>query len=132
MESLLAYLLSFEFVRFVGIGGLGTFLYYAIYAPLTYYHKDRYVLFAFIAFAPSLAVTFMLQKYWTFSNAGAETIYLQMTLFLLQRALMFGLNIYVLRLLVGRMRLHPIVAQVASHLILSYPSYVTMQPVFAI
>lgn len=131
MEDLARYLLSFEFVRFLGIGGFGTLLYYAIYAPLTYRNKERYLVYAVIAFVPSLAVTFILHKYWTFSNTREDIVQLQIGLFFLQRLLMLVLNIGCLRVLIRKMGLHPIVAQVLAHLVLSLPSYWTMRLIFA-
>lgn len=132
MEEFARYLLGFEFIRFLGIGGFGTLLYYAIYSPLTYIKKERYAAISIVAFAPSLAITFLLHKYWTFVNSETDVVHLQITLFLLQRAVMFVINLYFLRLLVKRTKLHPFPAQLVSHAVFSYPSYLALQPIFAL
>ena len=133
MYDILHYLLEFEFVRFVGAGGTGMLLYYAIYAPLTKYRgRVHYLLSAFIAFVPAFAVSFILQKYWTFANLDIETIHAQFVLFSAQRALMFGLNEVLLYGLVERGKIHPLPAQVLAHAIMAVPSYLTLRLVFVV
>lgn len=132
MYDILHYLLEFEFVRFVGAGGTGMLLYYAIYAPLTRYrHRVHYLISTIIAFVPAFAVSFLLQKYWTFANLDVETMYEQLVWFSGQRALMFGANEILLFGLVERCKMHPLPAQLLAHAVMAVPSYLTLQLVFA-
>lgn len=123
MRDIIAYLMGFSEVRFLGAGGLSTLLYYAIFTPLIRRHADRYLMCSGIAFAVTFVVGFPLQKFWAFADHGMTAIETEGALFFVKELGFFGLNALLLYLLVERMRFHPLWAQIgitAPQGVLSY------------
>ena len=131
MTDLISYLLEIQAVRFLGAGGLATVVYYAIFLPLTERVLVKYDRASVIAFVPSFALNFVLQKYWAFRNSAVDDAVSQLVLFSAKNLILFSVNYVLLRALVERMRMRPRYAQILLTIALTFVSYFASHWIFA-
>jgi len=123
VDDLISSLFEIQLVRFIGAGGLATFVYYAIFVTLTEFSRVTYHRASVIAFVPSFSLNFALQKLWAFRNASVDDAAFQLALFSLKNLVFFGVNYMLLRALVERGRMRPLYAQVLLTIALTVVSY---------
>jgi len=110
-----------------GVSGVG--LYYAIYWSLTNLGFHYYVS-AVPAFVANNLSNFLFHKFWTFENRDMELFRRQLTRYCTQVAVFFVLNLAMLRMLVERVGLNYLLAQVFVTVILTLISYFTTRWIF--
>ncbi len=128
MDELLARLFEVQVVRFIGVGVASTLLYYSIFTPLI--RRVHYLLAAAVAFVPAFVFAFYFHKLWTFENETWATVWEQLALYSLKKAVFFGLNALLLSYLVEYKRLRALHAQLVTTGILGLGSFFVTQWIF--
>lgn len=116
----------YQFIKFGTTGVLSMITSVVVLHILTHYLGVWYLLSAVLAFFPAFAVSFLLQKYWTFKENSPDTIKLQMAKHFF--IITFGLvvNILLLAFFVEVLHLHYVLGQILSGFIIAcynFPLY---------
>ncbi len=130
MRKYVLYPLQFELIRCVGVGGLTTAMYLSIFLGLNELLGAPYLLALGVAFVPSFATGFVLQKFWTFKSADRAVMQKQLFLYSLKKAVFFGINSLALHVLVEWYAVRASIAQVALTLVLGLLSYLVLRLIF--
>jgi len=130
MYDILLYLLDIELVRFLLGGGIVTAVYYAIYLTLVERRGVYLVTASWIAFFPSLAINFAIQKLWTFQNPDAGAAWWQFALFAVKYFVLQNANAFLIRFFAERWGFTPRRAQLLATAILTIISYVISHFIF--
>ena len=130
MRRLVQFLLKFQVVRFLGVGGVATLIYYAVFIPLLDGMHVQYILASVAAFFPSFAFNFWYQKKWAFRSADPDAMYRQFVLFALKNILFFAANTLFLYLLVEYGDLLPLRAQILITIGLTVASFFVSRRIF--
>lgn len=109
--------------RFLMSGGLVIAAYFAPYYLLTKFCGVWYLLSSIIASIISSVINFILQKFWTFENKSLAKMHLQVIEFCLVSIGYTAANGGMLYLLVGKLHLQYLLAQVIVSSILGILSY---------
>lgn len=73
-----------------------------------------YLLSAVLAFIAAFAISFSLQKFWTFDDPSTDVLHTQLALYLLLALVGLGVNTFCMYLLVDHAELHYIFAQILT------------------
>ncbi len=118
-------------LRFIIAGSIGA----ATDLVLLYFFTDIiglwYVLSSIIAFLVALAVSFVLQKFWTFSDRGKSSIYWQAPWYLLIAVGNLIVNTSLVFLLVHYGYLHYLLAQIIASLLIAVTSFILYGRLFS-
>jgi len=77
-----------------------------------------------IAFILSFWVSFYLQKFWTFSDHGRQTMFKQVGLYMLIAFINLNLNGFLMHIFVNRLQVNYLLSQVAVSLLIGVESFV--------
>ena len=123
VRALLAGLFGHKVTRFFIVGSLATAVYYVVFIPLVEWNNVPYGLGATLAFVPSVALNFAMQKWWAFRDSDRERAHIQLAQFLLKTLLFYFLTLILLYVGVEYMDLRPLFAQVVATALLTYFAY---------
>ncbi len=129
---LFLYLEQFEFVRFLGAGGVSGAIFSSIFFSQQLFTKIHYRISLYTAFVPSFIVGFVLQKYWAFRSLNDDVLLLQLWLYSLKRFGFIGANDALLYLFVEVLGCRTIVAQIGIALLGAGFSYFILKAIFSL
>ena len=129
MRDLISSLLMIQFVRFLGVGGFATVLYYAVFISLLDMAGVQYLIASIAAFVPSFTFNFWMSKVWVFRNPDKRAVYRQLVWFTVKHLVAFGLNALFLYILV-EWRLSPLPAQLTLTAVYAAVSYFVSRWIF--
>jgi len=109
--------------RFLISGGLVIAAYYAPYYVLTEFCGVWYLLSSIVASIISSVINFILQKFWTFENKSRVNMHLQVIQFCVVSIGYTAANGGMLYVLVGKLHLHYLLAQIIVSSIIGILSY---------
>ena len=109
--------------RFMVSGGVVIAAYYAPYYLLTEFFGVWYLASSVIGSIISSVINFILQKFWTFGNKSMAGMHLQVIAFIFVSVGYTVANGGMLYILVGKLRMNYLVAQVIVSSILGVVSY---------
>ena len=130
MIKLISDLFEIQLVRFVGAGGLATFVYYAIFVGSMRFAHVKYDRASVYAFIPSFILNFALQKFWAFRSTNLDDAVYQLAYFSLKNLVLFTVNYALLRALVERGKMRPLYAQIVLTVVLTVVSYFASRWIF--
>jgi dolichol-phosphate mannosyltransferase len=111
-------------------GGVVMAAYYAPYYLLTEFCGVWYLVSSIVGSITSSVTNFVLQKYWTFENKSVEKMHRQVIEFTLVSVAIAGANTGMLYILVGKLHVHYLLAQMVVTGILCIASYFIVGWVF--
>ena len=114
---------SGQIVRFLIVGSLSVFTYYAFLWGLTEYAGVWYVASAIIAFFAYYCVNFVSQKYWTFRNLDTKALNSQLAKFTLMAIANWIINTSLLYVMVEYLHMWYIFAQAILTIVVSAIAY---------
>ena len=100
------------YVKFLISGGTSTVVDLIFLYIFTDILKIYYLTSAVLAYILAFFISFYLQKFWTFRDNGKEKIYQQLGLYLSVNLLNLGINTYGMFILVSKLDLNYILAQI--------------------
>jgi putative flippase GtrA len=112
-----------KIARFLISGGIVIAAYYAPYYILTEFCRVPYLVSSVIGSVISSVINFFLQKLWTFKDKSVSTVHLQIVAFIFVSIGYTVANGGMLYLLVGKLHLHYLIAQIIVSSILGFLSY---------
>jgi dolichol-phosphate mannosyltransferase len=115
--------LFLRIARFMVSGGVVIAAYYAPYYLLTEFCGVWYLVSSVIGSIISSVINFILQKFWTFENKGMATMHLQVIAFIFVSVGYTVANGGMLYILVGKLYMNYLVAQIIVSSILGVVSY---------
>jgi len=117
-------------VRFCIGGAIGCGAYYAALYGLTEYAGWWYVVSAMAGYILNTAISFVIQKYWTFGDQGTKTLGTQIKAYFVMNVFFFVLNALLLWLLVAHAHIWYIYAQIIVTAVITVLSYIGTQMIF--
>jgi putative flippase GtrA len=116
--------------RFIIAGGTGAATQITILYVLTLYFKLWYLFSGLIAFVCSVAVSFILQKLWTFRNFSKEKSARQAILYCITGCTNLVLNLFLLYVFVDFVHINYIVAQIIASILIAFMSFMIYHKIF--
>ncbi len=110
-------------IKYIISGGTAATLNLAFLYVLTDWFGIWYLLSAVFAFSAGFIVSFIFQKFWTFSDHRTENIHLQAGAYLLAGLANLGLNTLCIYLFVTYLGFHYLLAQIAAGIIIASESF---------
>jgi len=104
-------------------GGVVIVAYYAPYYLLTQFCGVRYLVSSVVGSTISSTINFVLQKFWTFEDKGVANVHLQVIVFILVSGGYTVANGGMLYLLVEKLHMNYLMAQIVVSSILGIVSY---------
>ena len=114
---------SGQIVRFLVVGSLSVFTYYAFLWSLTEYAGVWYVASAIVAFLVYYCVNFVSQKYWTFRNLDTKALNSQLVKFTLMASANWIINTSLLYVMVEYLHMWYMFAQAILTVVVSAIAY---------
>ena len=114
---------SGQIVRFLVVGSLSVFTYYAFLWSLTEYAGVWYVASAIVAFLVYYCVNFVSQKYWTFRNLDTKALNSQLVKFTLMASANWIINTSLLYVMVEYLHMWYMFAQAILTIVVSAIAY---------
>ena len=121
-----------EFHRFVAVGIVSFVIHYGLFLLGYWYFSLHYQIATTIGIVLAFVVNFVLNKFWTFGNASLGSMLLELSLFSFKKSVFYLLNGFLLYVLVERVHIHPVWAQLILILGLGIPSYLILKLIFSI
>jgi len=113
----------FRLVRYMVSGGTAALFNFGILFILVHFGKMYYLYASMLAFTLSIAVSFTLQKFWTFRNSHLEGVHLQFARYLAIVLLNLILNTALVYFFVEKLGVWYLLAQVIATLIIAVIGY---------
>jgi dolichol-phosphate mannosyltransferase len=110
-------------IKFLCAGALVVIVNLTVLYLMTHFGHVHYLLSETTGFGVSFIVSFLLQKFWTFSNRELKTVHVQGMFYLLLQITNLGINLALLYLLVQYLHLWYLVSQILISLFLAVISY---------
>jgi len=120
-----------QLLKFLGAGGVGVLLYYFILYVMTDLLGIWYITSAVTASVVNQATNFTLQKFWTFQDINTTHIRLQAGSYAAMAVALFLANVLMLYLLVDRLGMWYMDAQIVTTLVLTTVSYLLTRMIFS-
>jgi dolichol-phosphate mannosyltransferase len=112
-----------KIARFLITGAIVISAYYAPYYLLTRFCGVWYLVSSIIASIICSTINFLLQKFWTFENKSMANVHLQVGAFIFVSAAYTVANGAMLYLLVSKLGMHYLLAQIIVSSIIGFVSY---------
>ncbi len=119
-----------QLMRFGFSGAFGAALNIGILFVLTRFAGLWYLISAAIAFVVSYAVSFILQKYWTFKEKSAERAPVQAGMYLAVALTNLALNTGLMYMFVEHAQVQYLIAQALSSMLIAVESYFVYRYIF--
>lgn len=120
-------LFQYRFVRFVISGGFATLTNLAVVYLCTDVLGVYYLASSAVAFICAFAVSFTLQKFWTFDNRSLEVVHQQLILALMVAGANLLVNTLFMYSFVEYVGLHYLLAQIATSALISLETFFVYQ-----
>lgn len=117
-------------VRYVISGGTATAVNLAVLFILTHFAGLHYLASGIIAFCVAVAISFLLQKKWTFQDYSTENAHKQFIIFVIVGIFNLGLNTLLLYLFTDIAHLYYLVSQILASGFVAFSSYFIYKVVF--
>ena len=123
LSERLPFFKSSRLLRYVAAGGTGAAANIAVLFVLTEFFHIWYLLSSVVAVCVGFAVSFILQKFWTFQNTDMKRVHVQLPMHLMLSLANLALNTVIVYALVDYAHLWYVLAQVFSGATLAFVNY---------
>jgi putative flippase GtrA len=113
----------FEIARFLIAGGVGVLSYLLVFWALLQFTELWYIAASIVAFTVNLCVNYVTQKFWAFKSKEGANVGKQFTLYVVVSLGFLGANTGLLYVLVERMCIRYLSAQLITTTVLTITSF---------
>ncbi len=113
----------FRFVRFVISGGFATLANLGVVYLCTDVLGVYYLASSGVAFVASFLVSFMLQKFWTFSNSSLDVVHRQLVISLIVASCNLVINIFLMYCFVEKLGIHYLIGQLMTSALIACETF---------
>ncbi len=130
MSPLIKKFLSYRPIRFLISGGIGAVVHIGMVFVLVHLLSVWYRYATIIGFLSAVGLSFVMQKFFTFRDERKEVLRVQSSLFLLIASFNLVLNSTLMYIFVEHAKLMPVIAQIATALLIALWSYYAYNKLF--